>query len=115
MAREPFRRSDLIVPGESALRIGCEVYIVGRIGVDEVIAGESDLLEIGVGEFPVLEGVLVLREIVCVTDAGVLSERDVEFALAIEPAKAVEAGAIEVVEQCRAFRGVLLAIGDKLV
>ena len=105
VAGEPLRRSDLIFPGESALRIRGEVHIVGRIGVDEVMAGQPDRLEIGVGECPLLEGVLVRREVVRVADARVSSEWDVEFALAIEPAQAVEAGAIEVIEQGGAFRG----------
>ena len=78
------------------------------------MAREPDGLEIGVDEFPVLEGFLVRGEVVGVADAGIFSERDVELALAVEAAQPVEAGAIQVIEQRRPFRGVLLAVGSPL-
>ncbi len=62
-----------------------------------------------------MKGFLVRGEVAGVADAGILSERDVELALAVEAAKPVEAGAIQVVEQRRSFGGVLLAVGDELV
>ena len=42
-------------------------------------------------EFPVVKGVLVWREVVGVADAPVSAERNVEFTLTVEPAKAIEA------------------------
>ena len=63
------------------------------------MACEPDGLEIGVDECPVPEGFLVRGEVVGVADPGILSERDVELALAVEAAKPVVASAIEIIEK----------------
>ena len=59
VARQPLGRPDLVLPRESALGIAGELYIVGRIGIDEIAAARAERLEIAVRELPVVEGVSV--------------------------------------------------------
>src|SRR5205085_1562391 len=99
MPRQPLRRPDLFRPAEATLRVLAELDIVRRIGIHEVVAAQRKRLEVAVREFETREDLAVGGEVATVVDLLVLPERDVEFAVAVEAAQAVVAGAIEIVEQ----------------
>ena len=80
-----------------------ELDVVGRIGVDEVAALERHRFHVTGGERPAGEHFAVRREVACVRDPHVLTERHVEFARPVEPAEAVVAGPVEVVEERARF------------
>ena len=94
MAREPLGEAHVIVPGEALGPILGEGGVVGRIGIDEIIGVKAQFAEVGGGEAPGRELAPVALKRVGIADAAIAAEGDVERALAVEAAEAVEAGAI---------------------
>jgi hypothetical protein len=58
---QPFGRSLLIIPAETAPGIRRELYVIGRIRIYEVAAIDGDRFNINAGERPVCEDVTVGR------------------------------------------------------
>src|SRR5262252_8654017 len=103
MRRKRLRRTHLIVPGKTALRVGREVDVVRRIRIDEVVRLKCQDPEIAGRELPRGEGVTVRVEASRVVDLLVLPEWRVELAVAIEPAEPVVRRPVHVVEEFRGF------------
>src|SRR6266851_2061837 len=106
MAREKLRQPHLLVPAELLPRILREFYVVGRIGIDEIARFEFQSLEVAGRKVPSLERRPVGGKVARVVDPAIAAEGHVELALAIEAAKSVISGAIEIVEK----RGRLCAL-----
>src|SRR5439155_12338590 len=99
MPRQPLGSPDLIVPGEGFLGILCELHVIRRVGINEILRSQWRHFEIPFHELPVRENLPVRGEVAEIVDALVLAERDIELAAAVEPAEAVESGAVEVIKQ----------------
>src|SRR5689334_8003125 len=112
MLRKPMRQAFLILPREALPGVLRELYVVWRIGIDKVVRLELDGLEIAASKIPVGQEGLVFREIVLVPDIGIAAVGNVEFALAVEPAKAVIASAIQIVEKRGRFPAALFSFSN---
>ena len=75
MTRQQSRCPLLIAPREPAARVLRELGVVRRIGIDEIIGFERKTLDIAGRERPLGERFAIGREIACVADAGITSER----------------------------------------
>src|SRR5215213_7735282 len=115
MTSQQFRSAHLIVPRKTTRTVSRELYIIRRISVDEIFRTEFQTCNVLITKLPLPEECRILREIRSVVDGFVSAEGHVEIAPFIETAKTVEAGAIEIVEQLRAFPGVRLAVSNKPV
>ena len=104
MLRKPPGCSLLVFPSEAVFRVMRELDIVGRIGVYKIVALEGNGFHVRARERPVTEHVAVRREVARVTNTCIPAKRHVEFARAVEPAQAVEARSIQIVEECRCFQ-----------
>ena len=67
---QPHRSALLVVPREAVLCIVREFHVVGRIGIDEVVAVEGHTLYIHAGERPGCKDAAIRREIASVSDVG---------------------------------------------
>src|SRR6185436_1862357 len=101
MLRQQSRGAHLIVPRKTTGAVRRKLYIIRRICIDEIFRLDLQRLNILITEFPSHKHACVLREIARVVDRCVGTERHVEISTLIEPAKPVEAGAVEIVEQLR--------------
>src|SRR5260370_10414844 len=87
---EPSGRPLLIRPRESVLRVLRELYVIGRIGIDEITTGQRDCFHVNIRERPARKDVSVLREVLRIADSCVSPERYVEFSRPIEAAEPVK-------------------------
>ena len=116
MPGQPFRCSLLIAPGKTSLAVGREFNVVRRIGIDEVVGLETQLLKVNVAEIPITQPGLILIKVICIRQPGrVRTEWNVECTASVEAAEAVEAGSIQVVKQLRCFAAGLLVDSDEIV
>ncbi len=113
--RQQLGRAHLIVPGKSTGAVGCELNIVWRIGVDEIVRLDRKPREIFVREFPATKQSSVGVKVSCVIDPLVLAKRDVEFTAAIEATQAIETSAVQIIEELRRFLRPSRTILDELV
>ena len=68
MFRKPFRRPNLIIPSEAVFCVLREFYVVGRIGVNEVVRLNRDMIEGRVYKFPIGEYWSICQESAFVID-----------------------------------------------
>ena len=61
--RKIFSDARLIVPGEAALRIGGELDVVRRVGVDEIVRCRREFGEVDARELPVANPCGIRREV----------------------------------------------------
>jgi hypothetical protein len=115
MSGEQPRGAHLIVPRKTARAVSRELYIIRRISVDKIFRLNLQTLNIFITEPPLPENCRIVREIRRVVNGFVSAERHVEVAALIETAQTVEARAIQIVEQLRAFPGVRLAVPNQPV
>ncbi len=113
VAGQPCSSSYLVVPRERVSSVVGELHVVGRVSVDEVVRLEQDALEVAHRELPSGEYVRIFGEIPSVFDALVTTERNIESTSAIESAKAVVTGSIEIVEEPRRRSAVPVPVSKK--
>src|SRR5262245_59200691 len=99
MRRKPPSSSRLILPGESAGAIRCELNVIWRVCINEIVSTYLKLCEIGVHELPVMKCAAVRQEGRHVIYPLVLTKRHVESAAFTKPTEAVVAGAIQVIKE----------------
>src|SRR6185503_2326720 len=115
MRRQKPRRTLLIIPRKASRTVRRELYIIRRIGVDEIIRLKLKFLHIHITEFPLPEHRRVTRKIARVVDRFVSAERYVEITASVETTQTIEARAVEIVEQLCAFLRVCLAASNQPV
>ena len=115
MRGQQLRRSNLIVPGKTAGSVACELHVVRRIRIDEVVRHNGQQANVLASESPVLEDSWKLREVSCISDGLVTAKWNIEFAALIKPAKPVEASAIEIVEKLGRFPALPFSVFDQFV
>ncbi len=115
MAGQQPCRAHLVVPRKPARAVRRELYIIRRISVDKISRLEFQCLNIPIAERPLPKQPRILREISRIVDRFVSAERHIEIATLVETTQTVETGAIQVVEQLRAFLTVRLAIANQLI
>src|SRR5260370_15390427 len=115
MAREKLRQPHPLVPAELLLRILREFDVVGRVGIDEIARFEFQSLEVASRKVPSLERRPVGGEVGRVVDLAIAAEGHVELALAVEAAKAVIPGAIEIIEKRGRLRALAVAGRDQAI
>src|SRR5579884_294163 len=94
MRCKPIGQTLLIFPGKSAGRIRCELDVVWRIRVNEVVGAKAKLREIAVLENAVRERVFIRRKLFTIWNAFVPPERHVEESARVESTKPVIARSI---------------------
>ena len=115
MTRQQRRRAHLIGPRKTTRAVSRELYIIRRIGVDEIFRTDLQATHILITKLLLPEDCRILLEIRRVVDRFVSAERHVEVAAFIETAKAVEARAIQIIEQLRAFLAIRLVVSNQPV
>ena len=106
---QPLCRTNLVVPGKTAGSVACELDVVRRIRINEIVRRNGQRGNVVAGESPVLEDPRESRK-VCGISYGLVSAKwNIECAALIKPAKPVEASAIEIVKELRRLRRLGLA------
>src|ERR1700675_4222348 len=115
MCRQPFRRAHLIRPTETTRAVSCELNVVRRICVNEILGFDQQPGDIGAGKSPIANDCAQRRKIARVVDRFVTSKGRVECAALIKAAKAVKAGAVQVVEDLRGFGSLKFSGSDQTI
>jgi len=115
MLRQQLGRPNLIVPGKSTGAVGRELNVVWRIGVNEIFRLDWKLREVFVRELPPTKRIPVGVKIFRVVDSLVLTERHVEFAVAIEAAQTVETSAVQIIKELRCLLRARRTVLDELI
>src|SRR5437763_16772467 len=115
MTRQPFHGAHLIFPRKTARVVRRELYIIRRIGVDEIIRLELDRLNISIAELPAPEDRGIVRKVARVVNCFVGAKRDIEIAGSIEAAKAIKASSVQIVEQLGTFFALRFAVANQAV
>ena len=98
MLRQQFRSAHLLIPAERFLRILSELNIVGRIGINKIFWIECQSLETSNTKLPIGQWLAICEKILYIVDRVILAKRYIKFAISIEAAKPVIAGAVKVIE-----------------
>src|SRR5919106_4755013 len=93
----------LIIPRESSSTVRRELDVVRRICVDEIIRLGLKCRHVVIRELPLPERLRVLRKVGRVINLLVSAKRNVELAAFVEATQAVEARAIQIIEQLGSF------------
>ncbi len=115
MRCQPLRGAHLIVPAKPSRAVGCELDVIGRISVDEILRTNRQRFNIAIGKSPVFKNRLELRKVVGVSDRLVTPKWHIEFAALIEAAESVEASPVEIVEELRRLGALQFAVSDQLI
>src|SRR6185437_4148231 len=115
MRREEPRGAHLIIPRKAAGTVRRELYIIRRIRIHEISSAQLKLLDVNIAKFPLPEHGRIIREVARVVDRLVRPEGHVEIAAFVETTKTIEARAVQIVEQLRAFFRVRLATTNQAI
>src|SRR6185295_5251253 len=105
----------LIIPRKPARTVRRELYIIRRIRIHEISRSQRERFHIHVAKFPLPKYLTVICKIARVVDCFVSAERHIEIATLVETTQAIEARAVEIVEQLRAFLRVSFAASNQTI
>src|SRR5829696_8534986 len=94
MRSQQLRSPLLICPRKTARAVSGELYIIRRIGVDEITGLDLKSLNVFVTKVPPAEDLSVISEIRRVINGFVSTKRNVEIPALIEATQAIETRAI---------------------
>src|SRR5712692_3637102 len=115
MLSQQLSRAHLIVPGKSTGAVGRELDIIRWISIDEIFRLDGKLREILVSKFPAPKQTAIGVKVFGVVDLLVLTERYVEFSIAIEATETIETSAVQKIKKLRRFRRPRATVLDELV